>query len=265
MSLKIEEYVPYAPDRPGVRTRVNHSSDSCGGDSQSLSIWRNDDDTIGAKCYRCGQTGRTVSKKSMFESAPKTENVYELPTDVTTKYSEMPPEVAMYLNSNGITEFMCHYYDIGWSESAGGLVFPVHNELGHDGFQVKYFGRKQRYTTVHRGRRELMFSHLCSHHDVVVVVEDLLSAIRVNEATPFDAFALLGSELNDHGLAQLVKHHQEFIVWLDNDNDIVVGKAKALFNRLSLFGSVRLVKDQVEPKDLSDIEITNKLIKNFNK
>lgn len=254
--LKNEEYIPFAPDRPGVRTRVNHSSDSCGGDSQSLSVWRNDDNTIGAKCYRCGATGRSGSKPSMFKKSIETKALQEYPKDVSSRYEDMPPEVATYLSGKQITEAIAYHYGVGYSEVADGLVLPVHNELHHEGFQVKYFDRKQRYSTVHLGKREWMFSHLYSGLSGVVIVEDLLSAIRIKETIgTLDAFALLGSELNDQGLAQLVNNHDYFMVWLDNDNDIVCGKAKALFNRLSLFGTARYIKEQVEPKDISDDEI----------
>ena len=260
LRLHHDEYVPFAPEVVGQRQRVNHSSSACDGDSQSLSIWRNDDDSIGAKCYRCGATGRTKSKPSMFRKHNETKALQEIPKDVSSQFADMPPEVATYVNTKGISEAIAYHYGIGWSESAGGLVLPVHNEYHHDGFQVKYFDRKQRYTTVHRGQRQLMFTHLCDGIEglgtPVVIVEDLISAIRVVQAVPhLDAFALLGSELNDQGLAQLVKYHQKFIVWMDNDNDTVVSKAKQLYHRLSLFGSAQLIKEQCEPKDLRDEQI----------
>jgi hypothetical protein len=194
----------------------------------------------------------------MFKKSTETKEIQEFPKDVSSQYTDMPPEVATYLNAKGISEAIAFHYGIGYSETAGGLVLPVHNELNHNGFQVKYFDRKQRYSTVHMGQRQLMFTHLTDLTSrPVVVVEDLISAIRIEEATEFSAFALLGSELNDTGLAQLVKNHDYFIVWLDNDNDTIVGKALGLHNRLSLFGGSRLIKEQCEPKDISDIEIIN--------
>lgn len=253
MKLDPNEYVPFAPEVVGKRQRVNHSSPSCDGDSQSLSIWRNEDNTIGAKCYRCGATGRSGSKPSMFKKVVETKELQAFPTDIAHLYEHMPPEVATYCHAKGVTEKIAKFYGIGYSKQAGGLVLPVHNEMHHNGFQVKYFGRKQRYSTVHMGQRQLMFSHLYSGLKGVVIVEDLISAIRIKETiSTYDAFALLGSELNDVGLSELVKNHTSFIIWLDNDNDIICGKAKDLFNRMALFGTARYMKYQVEPKDLSD-------------
>jgi len=255
MRLDKEEYMPYAPDEPGRPNRVNHNSGNCAGDSLSLSVWRNNDGSVGAKCYRCGGKGRADAKGSMFKKTPKKETVQEMPTDIVFNYEDMPPEIATYLSGKGMTEALCFHYGVGWSPSLDGLILPVHNELHHDGFQIKYFDRDQRYSTVHRGNRELMFSHLCDKQDVAIIVEDLISAIRVKESTGYDAFALLGSEINDHGLSQILRFNQEFVVWLDNDNDIICSKAKALYNRLSLFGRCRYIKDQCEPKDISDLEI----------
>ncbi len=259
--LNPNEYVPFAPDTSGTRRRINHSSDNCDGDSQSLSIWRNEDDSVGAKCYRCGATGRTGSKPSMFKKSPETKRLREVPKDISSQFEDMPAEAATYLNSKGISETIAFHYGVGWSQSANGLVFPVHNELHHDGCQVKFFEGKQRYTTIHNGRRELMFSHLEAGSYDIVIVEDLLSAIRIVESPigkgMYDAFALLGSELNDQGLAQLLKYGENFIVWLDNDNDIVCNKAKKLYHRLSLFGKAQLVKDQCEPKDITDDQIVD--------
>lgn len=259
MRLKHEEYVPYAPDSVGARRRVNHDTADCSGDSQSLSIWRNADDSIGAKCYRCGATGRTGSKPSMFKKHNETKALQEVPQDVSSQYADMPPQAAAYLSSKGITEAIAFHYGIGWSPSADGLIFPVINWYGYDQCQVKYFDRKQRYSTIHADHRETMFSHLIKDagavNPPVVIVEDLLSAIRVIEATDYDAFALLGSELNDQGLSVLLDYDQ-FFVWLDNDNDTIVGKAKKLADRLALFGGrVRLIKKQCEPKDISNTDI----------
>lgn len=266
MRLKDEEFLPFAPDAVGKRQRVNHSSPTCAGDSQSLSVWRNEDGTVGAKCYRCGATGRAGSKPSMFQKVPETTQLQAVPTDVSHLYEDMPGEVATYLSTKGITEEIAKYYGIGWSPGAKGLVLPVHNEHHHDGAQIKFFDSASeynrvpiRYMTIHMGQRELMFSHLTTPITAgtkisygVVIVEDLISAIRIRQATEFDAFALLGSELNDHGLSELVKYHNTFIVWLDNDNNIVCGKAKKLFHRLQLFGNARYIKYQCEPKDLTD-------------
>lgn len=255
--LHKDEYVQHAPEQGQRVVRINHNSASCSGDSQSLSIWRNDDGSIGAKCYRCGLTGRSGSKPSMFKKNIETKKLQEIPKDISSEYSGMPPEVATYLSHKGVTEAIAFHYGIGWSPSADGLILPVHNELKHDGFQVKYFDRKQRYSTVHRGKRELMFSHLRNWHETCVIVEDLISAIRVSNYVDMDSFALLGSELNDQGLAQLVKNHEAFIIWLDNDNDIICKKAAKLSNRLSLFGPTRLIRDRCEPKDISDGDIEN--------
>lgn len=260
MRLKTEEFVPYAPDEVGPRERRNHASGDCSGDSLSLSIWRNEDGTVGAKCFRCGATGRAGTKPSMYKKPSETKALQEVPKDVSSCYEDMPPEAATYLASKGITEAIAFHYGIGWSSEADGLILPVINQYEYDQAQVKYFGKKNRYTTIHRGHRETLFTHIKDYDPLpcVVVVEDLISAIRVKNALPeCDAFALLGSELNDQGLATLVRNHDQFVIWLDNDNRQIMDKAGKLFNQLGLFGVSRLIREQVEPKDITDQEVIN--------
>lgn len=266
MRLKDEEFVPFAPDSIGPKNRINHEAEHCSGDSQSLSIWRNPDGTIGAKCYRCGATGRAGSKPSMFKKRTETKELQSFPEDVSSLYSEMPAECATYLAQKGITEAIAYHYGIGWSEKAGGLVFPVHNQFGYEQAQVKRFEGKVRYYSIHRGHRETMYSLLKEYEPapICVIVEDLLSAVRIDLLDErYDAFALLGSELNDVGLSELVRNYDNFVVWLDNDNKIVNKKAGDLHHRLMLFGNCRKVSEQCEPKDITDIDIRNILDRKF--
>ena len=52
--LQYKEFVPFAPSHGFIRK--DHGF-GCEGSSVAMKIWCNDDGTISAKCWRCGQKG----------------------------------------------------------------------------------------------------------------------------------------------------------------------------------------------------------------
>ncbi|MCA2570669.1 hypothetical protein [Microcystis sp. M42BS1] len=90
------------------------------------------------------------------------------------------------------------------------------------------------------------------HSDVVVLVEDAISAIKVARSG-YAAMPLFGSKLGDYGGLRSVT-----IVWLDPD------KTKEAFNLVDSLRSLGYTADVIpefkqDPKDYSDSEIMNKL------
>ena len=86
----------------------------------------------------------------------------------------------------------------------------------------------------------------------VLIVEDTLSAIRggqLRSSLQLSSFALLGTTMTNKMFRELSRY-SVFYIWLDNDNSIVKQKQLELFNRLSLFGEVKMIKSDIEVKEL---------------
>ncbi len=97
-----------------------------------------------------------------------------------------------------------------------------------------------------------MYKTFIGKVDTVVVVEDILSAIRVG--TTFPCIALRGTSCNTSKLDQLRKSADSFIVWLDGDRP-GINAAKKLGNKLTWVGKVCYIRTKEDPKAYSNEEI----------
>jgi hypothetical protein len=218
------------------------------------------DGQISAKCWRCGKYGiHSGGKPSAFalKEPKKKYHSYDIPSDIEYDWGHIPVKVVTYLNKHGFSNATTAHYGIGWSPDSERLIFPARNLHNPDpGWQGKAWDFEPRYLTRTRSPSE-MYTHLLSdlRGGPVVVVEDMLSAIRVRSKV-LSSFSLLGTELSDCGLHELSTFHREFYVWLDNDSTLVCKKAQKVANRLALFGgTVRLIRTTKEPKECSEDEV----------
>lgn len=258
--MDIQEYLHLAPEAPGPVVRVNHNTDNCNGKSRSLSIWRNSDGSIGAKCYRCGEGARYQSKPSLFASVPKNKKlVYGIPPDIEYDQAKWPVLATAYINRFAFSAAHLRQRGIGWSASEERLIFPATNlTVQNPGWQGKSFFSEPRYLTRTK-YPDYMYTHLCRQSPEVIITEDLLSAMRANEV--LSSFALLGTTMNDFALSELRQYHK-FYIWLDDDNLLVKKAQLKLYNTLSLHGEAFVIKCDREPKGCSSRELIE-VIKSF--
>jgi hypothetical protein len=87
----------------------------------------------------------------------------------------------------------------------------------------------------------------------VVVVEDMLSGLRIVRDTGYTAYVLFGNHMD---MTEMVQHKDKFkdglIVWLDNDNDQVLENAAKIHKRAEMLGlKTTRVDVKEEPKGLT--------------
>lgn len=90
---------------------------------------------------------------------------------------------------------------------------------------------------------------------VTILVEDFLSAYRVNRATGYRTIALLGTTLSSPVAARIVREGETCLCWFDNDS---AGKAatNTIRKQLSSYGiEATAVRSEKDPKRYSDNEI----------
>jgi hypothetical protein len=87
----------------------------------------------------------------------------------------------------------------------------------------------------------------------VTVVEDALSFIRISRLT--SCVCLFGTSMSDRVLNMVRDNHTQYNIWLDNDNRQVKIKQLNLKNKLELFGNVRMIKTDKDPKLHTDTEL----------
>lgn len=95
--------------------------------------------------------------------------------------------------------------------------------------------------------------------DLVVLVEDQISAMKVCQVTGYTAVALLGSDISMFSLQALRKRAKTSVVlWLDPDMN---GKAFELASRIGgTFNDFRVKLSVADPKDLTDTQIEQHLL-----
>lgn len=205
-------------------------------------------------------------RKEIQESSPPQR--VSLPEDFTT---EIPEEGLVHLYKHHFTPELIQKYGIGYSEdsrifserkkewySTGPrLIFPcyVNLELVYfEGRSISQTNQNMKYITV-GGKSQLFFSKTEKFRRPIVLVEDIMSAMRVGENIP--AIALRGTKLSDVNLNFLVALTKYYILWLDHDGAGLRASTQ-IYTRMSWrnnSGHIRQVKTALDPKCYSDKQI----------
>jgi DNA primase len=188
------------------------------------------------------------SKKN--NNKEKTYGAINLPYDCT---SSLPEEPARWLEKYGITEREILVNHIQWSALHERLYFPIFDIYGNLCLlQGRYFGASNeapRYST--RGLANTVLHWIGIPADTVVVVEDVLSAIKVGRICC--AMPLFGSTISVERIIALSSRFKQLVVWLDRDKAKYALKAR--LRASSYFDEVRTIITEKDPKCYSDQEI----------
>lgn len=264
--LKHSEYVDIGSSLPlDGSVRVVHSCKTS-SHSKPLAIRRHSDGRITAKCFRCGKSGsysKALAGRSLIKKRAEaygsggvsTGRGFVLPKDLNGRPSTWPTKAQVWPYRFGITERELIRYNIGWSEFLGRVVIPVYlrgDLVGYQSRKIDPHDTMPKYLSSWRDSTRCgVYTYQPTQH--IVITEDVLSSIKVGRHCA--SYALMGTSINDTGLNLLTKRHSEYIIYLDNDNHIVKKKQRELSNRLKLFGSVRIIKQDKDPKELTDKEL----------
>ena len=138
-------------------------------------------------------------------------------------------------------------------------------------YKTDVVSRQSIALAVKHGRQKdeyLGFTHspdvscLTEGHKTLVIVEDYFSAINIAETSDkYHAFPLAGVHYNTMQLAEICERnlYTHIVVWLDNDNEIVIKKARRLETDLEFLGGGapvhRWTGANEDPKKLTASEI----------
>jgi len=245
-SMPQEEWLPYAPDNPG-RVRVNHTSSGCSGGRSSMVVRRYEDGGVSAYCYRCGgkgsyspkfrRTKRAVAKSATHKVVKRG---FHIPKDATPDITQWPRDLRVWVLSS-LTEDEARVWGFVYSPSLDQLIMPLDKE----NFICRLSNyREYKYISYINNIEYILYNN--KESDKIVLVEDYLSYIKLSRY--YSVCCLLGTTLTDKALLAITKEHNNFVVFLDNDNALVKRKQTAIRNRLKLFGSVKVVKHTRDPK-----------------
>lgn len=225
-------------------------------------ITRNTDVTL-FYCHHCGKRGAIMEKFGRVKQAKEGDasgRVHggvrgcSLPTDISYSIGEWPARGKLWLAKGGINDQECSDRGIGYSPMLQRVVLPVTYEGEFQGYVARAVmeGQEPKYLTKYKEKDKFIY-HIDRGTDDVVIVEDILSCIRISRFK--SCIAMLGTNVSDSLLALLVRRYSNYIVWNDYDNPEVKIKAHKLKQHLELFGDTKLLVTDLDPKELTDEEI----------
>lgn len=251
-------------------TSQNTRSDCECGSGKTLIINHNPK-YYSAHCFRCSFTGyhdkgtqtldqlaelRRLNEEAQNDPPSKV----ELPDDFTT---DIAREGRIWLYEGGIGPTAWKKYRIGYSPKMHRVVLPVYSEEGELVWvqnRALMKGQKPKYLQPSRERSAVTFN---AHPDtpddmsLVVVVEDILSAIRVGKFAP--THSMLGTKITD-GQTNILNKYRKVITWMDND---AAGKSgsRNIRRSVGLMSETANILTETDPKTMSDQRIQEELWK----
>lgn len=209
-------------------------------------------------CFKCGHyesANKSLKLQSIsqelirIEDNNKSDRGAYLPPDFTF---DLPEQVMSWLAQYELTEKEIDEHNLGWSESHESLIYPVFDVYGNLIMaQSRRFGNKHRTRFHTSGFPDAVFHIVGLETPYVVLVEDMISAIKV--ARVASVMPLWGSNISNHRAWVLSNRFRHVRYWLDNDK--ATYSIKRAFASGPLFDSAVAIVTEKDPKCYSTNEI----------
>jgi hypothetical protein len=276
---------PYRED--GTPCSINKS----GAEAEACGLYRKANGWY-VHCFRCGHhhmykdgmgDPESVRRKlARIKSEPAYESVaiVQLPEDYVPMQSvdsPIPMNAWHWCWNAGLEDEDIQRFELGYSPSYDRVIIPcrtygiltpsgdyVHKLMGWIGREVKYASKEQRklhHCVKYLTKKSNAIKHLMfvapSTSTRVVLVEDALSAIRINRATDFMAIALLTTYIPKKLMMKLQGY--QVTIWLDGD---MMAKSIGYATQMSRLGiRAKYCCTPEDPKYYNDGEIRDFLDK----
>lgn len=215
-------------------------------------------------CFRCKATEfvphgiRRISDivRHKRELEFKRQNKIILPEDYTL---DVPTHAMAWYLKCGISPELAKAYGIGYSAYYDRVVLPVINDGKLEALQMRATraDQKPKYLNPAGPKVEAAVFMSAPPIGVTVVVEDILSAIKVGRVT--HATSILGTTMTDQRAYRIARDNDAVIVWLDNDKAGKRGSVRAIKQLKMLGVKVYQVQSDYDPKTYSLDEIREHL------
>ena len=260
-----------------VREHMKNNKCICTGDSTAVSFKRIINGWL-YKCYRCGEKGKisldgATPKEVLAYVKPKIVPTY-LPITKTTLPADVVPLSSIPVFSKSISwllqyrinKVLLDKYQMYWSENYRRIIFPILNTnllnpnlatghllgwIGREPDEEKVEGKHPKWLK----RVNLLKQHTYYHietapgwGDKIVIVEDIISAIRVHETIGCHVIALLGTELPTEFMLKM--RGFDVKIWFDKD---AVKKSISYWTKCCSLGvSCKYIYTQHDPKNYAE-------------
>lgn len=220
--IEPEKFVPQA-----VNLQVGHSmrgDHDCMGVSSGTLIISREAGKLSAYCFRCQEHGSQIEIENFQDKLNRLNHERDadsraaacttLPQPQVYELADWPREAALWLFKAGFSPSMITKLGAYYCPDMGRVVLPVLEDGSPVFWQARAINRKPKVLSPKAPRAGLVAKY--GEGDTVVLCEDILSAFKVGQVT--EAWALLGTGLMPHPLAELLYRRPTVLVWLDSDD-----------------------------------------------
>lgn len=259
MKLLQGDWLEIAKNIPQGGNRRMACSESCGQDNSQLVSHSHKG--YNRYCFRCqahqfvphGQLRIADIERHKRERAIMDARVPTLPDDYTL---DVPVRKMFWYLQYGIDADLAREYRIGYSEKLDRIVLPVYEEEELTALQMRAVDKwiKPKYLNPHGPKvSSAVFQSHTDNNGITVVVEDILSAIKVGKVA--HTTSILGTNMTDARAMKIAKQNHTAILWLDNDKAGHNGRVDAV-RQLQMQGlEVYTVQSERDPKKYNTDEI----------
>lgn len=209
-------------------------------------------------CFSCGYYSSGSAIKRIHAPLPvPTETIY-LPDDVSP---ELPSRCRDWLGGCGLDGHDITLNTILWSEHWQRLIFPILVNDDLLAWQGRYFGTEKKAKWITKGKiDEIVYTVGNPKASTLVLVEDIISAIKVGHLPDCCVMPLFGSHISTKRLLTIRRFYDmEVVIWLDHDK--MIESVKYCKSARDLGLKARTVISDKDPKKYSEQEILDKLKK----
>lgn len=244
----------------GKRLTVEHD---CGGGKKLLVTHKKDG--WDAWCYRCNLGGfvphpplslvERIKRRTEQESAEAAVRAsMRPPMPANFNPSTWPLEARVWLYKAGLSNETIQKHGFYFHERTQRVVMPVIEGKKLVYWQARGFNADYaKYINPEVDKDNLVAKFGAGNP--LVLTEDMLSAVKVSALT--EAWSLLGTNLPNPILQQIIARASPVLVWLDPDRAGVIGTTKAL-KKLRAYGvDAKAIRSERDPKLHTAKEIAN--------
>jgi hypothetical protein len=212
-------------------------------------------------CWSCGYyaSGSRTKAFSIRNQQPKEsirpqQHSIRLPSDCDTG---IPRQAIRWIENYALTKNTLMKHNVLWSESWQRLIFPYYIEGNLEAWQGRYFGTEKDVKWFSQGKLNDIIYTLGEKSNSLVLVEDIVSAIKVSAIK--QCSPIFGSVISNNRLLRLKNFYDTLYIWLDPDKR---KESLQFANKARLFGfTCYTIFSDKDPKETSMEEITTCLTK----
>lgn len=243
-----------------MSTAVNHEQcPQCvkdGHDNSGDNLARYPDG--GAYCFRCGyfQSGTKSKNYADFSGGTDRKQSQDRGTcGIPADSSETLPPIALdWLRKYSLTPIDISKNTILWSEKEQRIVFPYFIGEEFIGWQGRDLTNQKKSKWFGKGNfKDAYYIRGNPHHKCIVLVEDIISAIRLGNQPNVCAMPLFGSIISTKQLLTLKERYAEIKIWLDKDKEMY---SRQVSRKAKEFGiNCQSIISDLDPKEYTDDNI----------